>query len=347
MIFSKGGAAISETISKLNDLTIILPLKDRAFETKSFMQHSIISGVNYLILDGSTDDQNEEIVRGGLNAQIEYRRLEPDLDINTYVRKMAEGTKSVKTPYVMMADNDDVLLEGGLIAAIHTLRSNYESVFAGGDVIGFLRSIRKPHRVSWPKTNVNASHLDGMEGLVAINQSRFDWRHVWYSVFRTEVLAWCWEVIVNSPVRDPYLIEFLICDLPFCKGQYSYTGFPQYMRLQNQPDRAIATLGFRSVETGRQPRSWWLESELADEVLASHLNVDVSELDPQFIRAAAVAGLQATSSRPWALIQDLAVGAGDRVKWLSMKSAIKLTSSGRYNAIPLRDRSGRSPLSAS
>lgn len=310
------------------------------------MQHSIIPGVNYLILDGSTDDQNDKILREGSNAYIEYRRLDPDLNMDTYVRKMAEGIKSVHTPYVMMADNDDVLIESGLVAAIHALKANSESVFAGGDIVGFSRSVRNPNRVSWPKTNVNASHLNGMQGLEAINQSRFEWRHVWYSVFRTDILAWCWGEIMNGSVRDPYLIEFMICDLPFCKGRYSYTGLPQYMRLQNQLDRAITTLGFRSVENGRQSKSWWSDSELADELLASHLDIDASELSPQFIRAAAVAGMQRGSSRFLNLFQDLAVGAADRVRWMSLNSAIKLTASGRYKAIPLRDRSGRSISSA-
>jgi len=342
MNFSKEGRAINGANTKITDLTIVLALKDRAFETESFMRHSIIPGVSYLILDGSTDDQNEEIVRGSWNASVEYRRLAPDLNIDTYVRKMAEGMKSVHTPYVMMADNDDVLLEGGLVTAIHALRVNSESVFAGGDVVGFLRSKHQTNRVSWPKTNVNASHVDGMEGLAAINQSRLDWRHIWYSVFRTDVLAWCWDEVMNSRVRDPYLIEFLICDLPFCKGRYSYTGFPQYMRLQNQTDRAIATLGFRLVETGRQSTSWWAESNLADELLAAHLDVDTSVLESQFHRAAAVAGLQGSSYRPLSLLKDLAVRAADRIKWMSLDSAIRITASGLYRAIPLRDRSGRS-----
>jgi glycosyltransferase domain-containing protein len=342
MNLSIGSQVVHEAKLKLSDLTVVLALKDRPIETKSFMKHSIIPGVNYLILDGSSDDQNENIVRGNQCASIEYRRFAPDLNIDKYVRKMAEGIKSVHTPFVVMADNDDVLLEGGLVAAVNALRANSDSVFAGGDIVGYLRSTHQPNRVSWPKTNVNASHLDGMQGLAAINQSRLDWRHIWYSVFRTDVLVWCWDEIMNSPVRDPYLIEFLICDLPFCKGRYSYTQVPQYMRLQNQTDRAIATLGLRSVDNGRQPKSWWEESNLADELLATHLAVDSSELNSAFIRAAAVAGLRGSSFRPLSLYRDLTVGAADRIRIISLKSAIRITASGLYRAIPLRDRSGRS-----
>jgi glycosyltransferase domain-containing protein len=325
----------------LSEVTIVVPLKDRTYETEAFMHHSVIPDVRYLFLDGSSDGQNEVIVKRGMNANTEYHRLAPDLNIDVYVDKMASGMKLVRTPYVMMADNDDVVLEGGLTAAVKVLNADSKSVFAGGDIVGFLRAGRDRNRVSWPKTNVDASKLHGKEGLEAINQSRLDWRHLWYSVFRTDVLKWCWNEIQESRVRDPYLIEFLLCDLPFCKGRYAYTGVSQYMRLQNQTERAIATLGFRSVELGRQPKSWWTESEVGDEVLASHLGVDPSAFESQFHRAAAVAGKQGSSLRPLRLLKDVGVRASDRATWLSLDAAIRLTSSGKYRLIPLRDSSAR------
>lgn len=302
----------------LSDVTILVALKDRAHETKSFMRYSIIPEARYLFLDGSVDGSNESILKAHSYQNVEYIRFAPDIDMAAYVKKMVRGLRLIRTPYVMMADNDDVVLEAGLVAAMSVLNDDSGSVFAGGDVAEFRRSRRNATRVSWPRSAVSCRHLNGKQGLGAINASRLNWSHLWYSVFRTEVLEWCWNQVLTSTIQDPYLIEFLICDLAFSKGCYSHTHVTQYLKLQNQSDRSLAAHGFNFVEFGRQPKSWWAQSDQGDEILAAHLGVRVEEMESQFYRAAMIAGLRSGSLKPQALIREIGRKCIDRAPLLPL-----------------------------
>jgi glycosyltransferase domain-containing protein len=304
------------------------------------MATSIYPDVKYLILDGSQSDENQEIFTSRTRPNVHYVRSSPDLDIDDYVLKMATGLNLVNTPYALMVDNDDVFLLTGAIEAIKSLQTETSCVFAGGDMLGFLRSHRNKNRVCWPKTNSDPRGFHLKQGLEAINQNRVEFRSLWYSVFRTETLSWCWNEIQRSKVRDPYLIEFLLTDLAFCRGKYYYSKSPLYMRLLNQSNRAIATLGYKTVEQGRQQKSWWHESELGDRVLADLLDVDSNEIESQFIRASAVAGLQRMSLNPKRLLPRLIVAMSDRVPWLTLRKAKRLSEKGTYRLIPLRDTEG-------
>ncbi len=324
----------------LSQLTIILALKDRSDDTAVFISLSLRPDVKYLILDGSQGDENQEMFATHVSENIRYVRCAPDLSIDDYVSKMATGLEVVDTPYALMVDNDDHFFPDGLVAAIQSLQSEPSCIFAGGDLLGFMRSERHQNWVTWPKRNSHPGGLHLMQGLEAINQNRMDFRGLWYSVFRTESLSWCWNEILKSRIRDPYLIEFMLTDLAFCCGRYFYTGVPLYLRLQNQTNRAIATLGYKSVEHGRQSNSWWHESGHGDAILTGLLKVDSTQLETQFFRAAAVAGLQRPYLNPKKIIPRLLVNLSDRVRWLPIKVALRLAATGSYRFIPLKDVNG-------
>lgn len=325
----------------MSQITVVVPLKDRSKDTETFLKYCLDSHLNYLFLDGSEGDENRDLIEPYADGQVKYVRFTPDVTIDAYVNKMAQGLDLVKTTFAVMADNDDILIPGGIINAARLLQSQPETVFAGGDIIGIHRSSRHMNLVSWPKTNVRTKLLDQLAGLEAINRNRSNWRHVWYSVFRTEVLKDAWSTVQKSSIRDPYLIEFFICDLAFVSGRYSYSSQPHYMRLQNQPDRTIASLGFRSVESGQQGHSWWTEARALDEHLANALGVDVELIVPVFHRAAAVAGMAPHSFRPGNLLPELGVRAADRLHVLSIDQARNLVKQGRHRYLPLKDRSGK------
>jgi len=327
-------------ITSLSQLTIVLSLKDRSEDTGVFLATSFYPDVKYLVLDGSQGDENQELFESRATPNVRYVRSSPDRSIDDYVLKMATGIMTIDTPYTLMVDNDDVFLRGGVTAAIESLQSEPGCIFAGGDLLGYLRSHGNSNRVSWPKTNFDPSALHLKGGLEAINQSRLDFRSIWNSVFATDSLSWCWNEILNCKVRDPYLIEFLLIDLAFSRGCYYYTGVPHYLRLQNQSDRAISTLGFKSVEQGRQPKSWWQECETSDQVLAKNLKVDSIELESQFFRAVLVAGLERPQLRPTKLLRRVVRTVSDRIHWLTIPAAIRLVTTRAYRLFPLRDPGG-------
>lgn len=325
---------------QLSQVTIVLALKDRADDTALFIAHSMYPNVRYLILDGSQSDENQEMFSASSYPNVQYIRNSPDTSIDDYVSKMATGMRMVNTPFTLMVDNDDLLLLTGVVEAVKSLQREPSSVFAGGDLLGFLRSQKSKNRVCWPKRNSDPSAFHQRGGLDAINQNRAEFRSLWYSVFRTKTLNWCWDEIQRSKVRDPYLIEFMLGDLAFSQGEYYYSKVPLYMRLQNQTNRAISSLGYKTVEQGHQSKSWWQESEEGDEILAKLLDVDSLEITSQFFRAAAVAGLQRPSLNPRKLLPRLLVASSGRLRWITLTGAKKLASSGAYRIVPLKDADG-------
>jgi hypothetical protein len=94
-------------------LTIVMPLKGRHLFTFRFLWHANQMRLPYrfLLADGHV---NEAVARRLEDGQklfseldIEYVRYPDDVDYSRLYAKMADVSQRVRTPYAMIADNDD------------------------------------------------------------------------------------------------------------------------------------------------------------------------------------------------------------------------------------------------
>lgn len=126
---------------KNNELTIVLTLKGRHLHTLRWLWHANFTYLPYqiIIADGEVHPTIDRLLSNPAsfpNLRYEYHRYE-DRNVKDYYFKRYDALGKVKTPYVMMADNDDFLLPFGINKAVAFLNESPDYVCAGGGIPGF------------------------------------------------------------------------------------------------------------------------------------------------------------------------------------------------------------------
>lgn len=124
-----------------NGLTIVLTLKGRHLHTLRWLWHAnrIRLPFHVVIADGEVHPAIDRLLSNPLtfpDLSYEYHRYE-DRTLRDYYCKIADALGKVRTPYVMMMDNDDFPMPFGIGKAISFLESAPDYVCAGGGIPGF------------------------------------------------------------------------------------------------------------------------------------------------------------------------------------------------------------------
>lgn len=192
-------------------LTILLPLKGRHLLTLRWLWHAdkVKMPFHIIVADGDVHPTLANIMQDPdifPNLSIEYHKYD-DKSLSHFYRKCVDATHKVKTPYVMMADNDDFLFVSGLKRSIDFLNENHDYVCSQGGVAGFsinkgardltdvTGSIRKlDYRINehYKVKDINSScDVDRV-----IDQLRNCYQ-IYYGVYRTGV----WQTIVEEVAK--------------------------------------------------------------------------------------------------------------------------------------------------
>lgn len=124
-----------------NGLTVVLTLKGRHLHTLRWLWHANRTRLPFhvVIADGEVHPTIDRLLSNPLtfpDLSYEYHRYE-DRSLRDYYCKKADALGKVRTPYVMMMDNDDFPLPFGIGKAISFLESAPDYVCAGGGIPGF------------------------------------------------------------------------------------------------------------------------------------------------------------------------------------------------------------------
>jgi len=258
-------------------LTVVLPLRDRPAYTEFFLRHAIHPQYRYLVLDGSVADDTASLFSAESRPNIEYIRYSPDLEFIDYIAKVGDGCRRVTTPYLVMIDNDDLLVPEGVEIALNALLADPQASLAGGDLVGFCHPGPKSNRSSWPIRLTATKDLDLDDRREAIRRNRLGYRPIWNLVSRTSDFQHAWAAIEASSVIEPHLIEFLLSDLMLAAGRFRWQRIPHYLRLENQHQRAIHDLQ-QSEEMTIGSRSWWTQGDELQEIVAAALDITSEDL---------------------------------------------------------------------
>jgi glycosyltransferase domain-containing protein len=124
-------------------LTIVMPMKGRRLFTFRVLRHANEARLPYrfLIADGQV---NEAVAQSLADSRkmfpaldVEYVRYPDDTDFGRFFAKMSDALQRVRTPYVMLADNDDFLGFSGIERALDFLDNNEDYICARGHQVGF------------------------------------------------------------------------------------------------------------------------------------------------------------------------------------------------------------------
>ena len=204
-------------------LTIVLPLKGRYLFTLRFLWHANRARLPYrfIVADGQVHPALAEILENSHThfpeLDIEYIRYPDDVDFSRFFAKMADALQRVKTPYVMLADNDDFLMAAGIERSLDFLDGHPDYVCCGGGIGGF--SVYSPGGgknpgVLGPLNKISFRYMPydrsaDLDSSSMTERLALGLRNSWsyYAVFRSPDLLRIWREIVEMDFSDLQLFE--------------------------------------------------------------------------------------------------------------------------------------------
>ncbi len=207
-------------------LTIVLPLKGRHLFTLRFLWHANKARLTYrfLIADGLVHPKLADLLERPRqlfpNLDIEYIRYPDDVNFARFFAKMSDAFGRVRTPYVMVADNDDFLASSGIERSIKFLDGHPDYVCCGGGLAGFsvFSGLHDPNNGLLGRLNRFAYRYTVYDRSIdfdsssAVERLRFGSRNWWsyYAVYRTDALRTISREVVDINFSDLQLHE-LFC----------------------------------------------------------------------------------------------------------------------------------------
>jgi glycosyltransferase domain-containing protein len=204
-------------------LTVVLPLKGRHLFTLRFLWHAnqVRLPYRFIIADGQVHLELARLLENFRRIfpelDIEYIRYPEDIDFQHYFLKMADVLARVRTPYVMLADNDDILMFTGIERSLDFLDSSPDYVCCGGGIGGFsVYSGKEPslggllgplNRIAYRYMPYDRSiDLNAVSVTDRLLQGlRNSWSY--YAVFRSPALLTIWREVADMHLSDLQLHE--------------------------------------------------------------------------------------------------------------------------------------------
>ncbi|MGD0420693.1 MAG: TIGR00180 family glycosyltransferase [Xanthobacteraceae bacterium] len=200
-------------------LTVILPLKGRHLFTLRFLWHANRLQVPYrlLIADGQVHPVVAELLESSRNLfpnlDIEYIRYRDDADFSRFFAKMSGALGHVRTPYAMLADNDDFLGIAGIDNAVSFLDAHSDYVCARGRRVNFSIYAGLNNKDGGLRGRLDHLRLqrDGedIHSPIAAERLRRGGLQfsVYYAVYRSADLATIWQEVAEIDFSDLQLHE--------------------------------------------------------------------------------------------------------------------------------------------
>jgi glycosyltransferase domain-containing protein len=212
-------------------LTILLPLKDRVPFTHRWLAYAAGADMPFriLIADGGRDDTVAATVaeKKSQGLDVEYIRYPFDSTYADYYAKLADALSRVTTPFVVMADNDDLFIPEGLARAVEFLLTHDDHVACGGQCAVFWVSgagLSAPadtlygDTVEWKCSSQFSSDVADTAAQ-RLRERCLGANDVFYAVHRTDLLRRHFEAVRDCNPRDLFLMEQLVMFLTAIAGK--------------------------------------------------------------------------------------------------------------------------------
>jgi glycosyltransferase domain-containing protein len=204
-------------------LTIVLPLRGRPLFTLRFLWHANAARLPYkfIIADGEVRPELSHLLDNatGLfpNIDVDYIRYPDDTGFSRYFAKMTDALQRVRTPYAMLADNDDFLAFAGLERSLDFLDASPDYVCCGGGIGGFAvysRNAPQLRGLCGPLNKLAYRYMPYDRSLDLCSPSMTErlsqgLRNSWsyYAVFRSSALQTIWREVAALDLSDLQLHE--------------------------------------------------------------------------------------------------------------------------------------------
>ncbi|MGA1823486.1 MAG: TIGR00180 family glycosyltransferase [bacterium] len=224
-------------------LTIVLTLKGRALFTFRWMAYANRVKVPFkiLIADGGNDTEVTEVLSHKDNfpdIEYEYVRYPFDKTYLDYYTKLHDAVSQVKTPFVLMADNDDFYLVESIKQSIDFLQDHQDYSTCRGNLCRF--SVKPSEKygclskvygdyIAIRGSYKNSSILSG-SAKERIHEHFLQYSPTYYDIHRTEQLKPCFQKLEELNLKNIFLAELLTSLLTVALGKVKRNPYLYLMR---------------------------------------------------------------------------------------------------------------------
>ncbi len=231
------------------ELTILLALKDRVPFTRRWMAYAnrVRLPFHVCIADGGSDDASERMLADRAafpHVSYEYARYPRDTSYTDYWTKVADALSRVRTEFVALIDNDDLVVVSGARRAVDFLAAHPDHASCGGQCAIFWvtpgggdadERLCYGSDVRW-KYSLDAHSLAQDTARARIrHHSRRATNTAHYHVRRTAELRRQAEIIRDLDIKDPFVIERLLFFLTATAGKIEQLDTVYIARQWNAP----------------------------------------------------------------------------------------------------------------
>jgi glycosyltransferase domain-containing protein len=200
----------------------LLTLKDRIDFTVEIFRfyNKVAADFKFLVADGSSDS-SKAITRNivqKLALDIEYFEYPYDDSYSDYYIKLEDAANRVKTPYILLFDNDDYFSVAGCESAVLFLEQHPDYVAAGA--LGYFRYLNgrpfffKQFHPGYPQESITERWESWMEGHTPI----------WGLVTRTSAVRTAFTQMRTADLKNLKMVEYIYNFSILQQGKVAITG---------------------------------------------------------------------------------------------------------------------------
>jgi glycosyltransferase domain-containing protein len=216
-------------------LTIILQLRDNHDFTFRWLDYACATNCNFniYIADGSSDDKVKKyLIENNLKTKlhIEYVKLGYDSSWKKYCEKIFFALNKIKTPYVLLADNDDFYNFDSVQKCIDRLNENDKLISCAGNTVtfnimnGHLNGSKTQFNIHEKTPLMNDNCLENIKSYLA------DHNGIYYSVHRKVNFKKAWEINNNLNFSNARMTEFFLEMYILASGKVDILPISYYYR---------------------------------------------------------------------------------------------------------------------
>ena len=247
-----------------NLFTVLVPLWNRSEYTEHWIEANYNKTYNFFFADGSKDNLNQLILSNYKSKNISYKKYDYDENYDCYINKIVDSLSRIKTPFVMICDNDDYLNFSGIDDSLEIMQEDKEVDFVVGNML-FAENIDNHLKLldqRYQYKNLSNSFKNKFILFNMINP----YKYVWYSVFKTEVVRQIWENIKNSKNFNFFTMEIFHTQIALSIANCQYINKCTYIKRVNPSSRVIEN----KKSNKSFIRSWLLNNKY----LSEKFNID-------------------------------------------------------------------------
>jgi glycosyltransferase domain-containing protein len=248
----------------LEDLTVVLVLKDRLQFTERWIEFNLIMNPGYKILiadGGFTPIRSKPFLEGIKKLNAEYVYYGQDHDLSVMTNKIYLALTKCKTKYVMLSSNDDFFLTKGLSNSVKFLEKNFDYISCSGKIQNF--SVLPYGQNDTPYAGKvfigdelypgNGIHeelpIDRVQEFLEQDES------FWHSVFRTQNLEKCYELARCQGNEDFILYDLFVNMHLALQGKHGRLRDSYSMLHQVHDEMEARNLVPKNIQSS----NWWVK----------------------------------------------------------------------------------------